>query len=124
MEKMEYTKINLREKLGKFSDQWVPRIVAQLNDYHIKVVKVQGEFVWHDHLETDELFLVLGGRLEIHLRDGKVELDEGEMFVVPKGIEHKPVAEGECQLLLIEPAGTINTGREDSALTAKENLWI
>ncbi len=121
---MEYTRINLKEKLSKFSDQWVPRIVSQLNDYHIKVVKVQGEFVWHDHLETDELFLVLGGRLEIHFRDGKVQLDEGEMFVVPKGIEHKPVAEGECQLLLIEPVGTINTGRAESSLIAKENLWI
>ncbi len=121
---MEYTKINLKEKLGKFSDQWVPRIVAQLNDYHIKLVKLQGEFVWHDHAETDELFLVLEGSLEIHLRDGKVKLNEGEMFVVPRGVEHKPVAEKECQVLLIEPVGTINTGKIEDALTVKENTWI
>jgi mannose-6-phosphate isomerase-like protein (cupin superfamily) len=124
LEQMEYAKINLKEKLGKFSDQWAPRIVSQLNDYHIKLVKVQGEFVWHDHLETDELFLVLKGSLEIRLRDGKVKLDEGEMFVVPKGIEHKPVAENECHVLLIEPVGTVNTGRTENALTAKENIWI
>jgi mannose-6-phosphate isomerase-like protein (cupin superfamily) len=121
---MEYKVINLKDKLGKFSDHWVPRIVAQLNDYHIKLVKVKGEFVWHNHPGTDELFMVLQGSLEIALRDGKVKLREGEMFVVPKGREHKPIAEEECQLLLIEPVGTINTGEINDSLTVTENIWI
>ena len=121
---MEYTKINLKDKLGKFSDYWGPRIISQLNDYHIKLVKVKGEFVWHDHSETDELFLVLAGSLEILFRNGKVKLEEGELFVVPRGVEHKPFAEKECQVLLIEPAGTKNTGNIEDALTAKDNIWI
>ena len=121
---MEFTSINLEDKLGKFSDHWVPRIISQFNNYHIKLVKVIGEFTWHDHSETDEFFLVLDGCLEIHLRGGKVKMEAGEMFVVPKGVEHKPVAEKECHLMLIEPAGTINTGREVNALTVQENIWI
>jgi mannose-6-phosphate isomerase-like protein (cupin superfamily) len=121
---MEYSSINLREKLGKFSDHWVPRIVSQFNNYHIKLVKVEGEFSWHDHSETDELFLVLDGSLVIMFRDGKVNLNAGEMFIVPKGVEHKPFAEQECQLMLIEPAGTINTGNTITSLTQQENSWI
>ena len=89
---MNYQPINLQEKLSKFSEHWSPKIIAQMNDYHFKLAKVQGEFVWHDHPETDEMFLVLKGQLEIHLRDGVVILNEGEMYVVPKGVEHKPVA--------------------------------
>jgi mannose-6-phosphate isomerase-like protein (cupin superfamily) len=121
---MEYTSINFEDKLGKFSDQWVPRIVSQFNNYHIKLVKVNGEFTWHDHPETDEFFLVLNGSLEIHFRDGYVKLNEGEMYVVPKGMEHKPFAEKECHLLLIEPAGTINTGSVINSMTVQENIWI
>ena len=121
---MEYTKINLKGKLGKFSDLWVPRIISQFNDYHIKLVKVKGEFVWHDHFDTDELFLVLDGSLELHFRDGKIKLDAGEMFIVPRTMEHRPFAEKECHILLIEPAGTINTGNIENALTVKENIWI
>ncbi len=121
---MEYSSINLQDKLGKFSDHWSPKIVSNFNDYHIKLVKVKGEFTWHDHADTDELFLVLDGSLEIHFRDGKVHLKPGELFVVPKAVEHKPVAEDECHILLIEPAGTINTGQVVSDLTAQDNIWI
>ena len=122
--KMKYQSVNIQNKLTKFSEQWSPKIIAQMNDYHFKIVKVQGEFVWHDHPETDEVFLVLKGQLEIHFRDGKVILEEGEMFVVPKGLEHKPVAESECHILLIEPAGTVNTGDVVSERTAPTDVWI
>ena len=121
---MEYIPVNLQDKLTKFSEHWSPRVVAQMNDYHLKLVKVQGEFTWHDHPETDEVFLVVKGKLDIHLRDGKVTLNEGEMFVVPKGVEHKPVAEEECHILLIEPAGTVNTGKVVNEKTAPNNIWI
>jgi mannose-6-phosphate isomerase-like protein (cupin superfamily) len=121
---MTYQPINFQAKLSKFSEQWSPKIIAQMNDYHFKIVKVQGEFVWHDHPETDEVFIVLKGQLEIQFRDGKVILNEGEMFVVPKGIEHKPLAEGECHILLVEPAGTVNTGDIVNERTAANNVWI
>jgi mannose-6-phosphate isomerase-like protein (cupin superfamily) len=121
---MEYSSINLQEKLSKFSEQWSPKIVAQLNDYHFKLVKVQGEFVWHDHPETDEVFLIIKGNLDIHFRDGIVSLKEGDMFVVPKGVEHKPVAEHECHIMLVEPAGTVNTGNVESDRTAPHDDWI
>jgi mannose-6-phosphate isomerase-like protein (cupin superfamily) len=102
--------INLAEKLAQFSEQWAPRTVAQLNDNDIMVVKVQGEFVWHSHADTDDFFLVLKGRLTIRLRDREVVLHPGELFVVPRGVEHQPFAEEETHLLLIEPSGTPNTG--------------
>ena len=121
---MDYQSINLQEKLSKFSEHWLPKIVAQMNDYHFKVVKVQGEFVWHDHPETDEVFIVLKGQLEIQFRDGSVILNEGEMFVVPKGIEHKPVAKEECHIMLVEPAGTVNTGDVVGEKTAPNDVWI
>jgi len=121
---MNYQPINLQEKLTTFSEQWSPKIVAQMNDYHFKVVKVQGEFVWHDHPETDEVFIVLNGILEIHFRDGKVSLNQGEMYVVPKGVEHKPVTEKECHILLIEPVGTVNTGDVVNEKTAPNDVWI
>ena len=122
---MEYTSINLQEKLSKFSEHWSPKIIAQLNNYRLKLAKVQGEFVWHDHPDTDEVFIVVNGQLDILFRDGKVSLAEGEMFVVPKGVEHKPVAEHECHILLIEPAGVVNTGSaSDSELTAPNDVWI
>jgi mannose-6-phosphate isomerase-like protein (cupin superfamily) len=113
-------KINLAEKLGAFSDHWSPRTVAQFNDNDVMVVKVQGEFVWHRHEETDDFFLVLKGELEIELRDRTVTLSPGEMFVVPKGVEHRPVARKEVHLLLIEPRGTPNTG--DQATAAERKL--
>jgi len=121
---MNYQSINFEDKLAKFSEHWMPRIIAQMNDTHFKVVKVRGEFVWHDHPETDEVFVVLKGRLEIQLRDGTVNLNEGEMYVVPKGVEHKPCAEEECHILLIEPAGLVNTGDVQSELTAPSDIWI
>lgn len=121
---MNYQPINFEVKLLKFSEHWSPKIIAQLNDYHLKLAKVQGEFVWHDHPETDEVFIVVKGRLKILFRDGNVLLNEGEMFVVPKGVEHKPVAESECHILLIEPAGTVNTGDVKDELTAPNNIWI
>lgn len=123
-ETMNRQSINLQEKFSKFSEHWSPKIVAQMNDYHFKLAKVQGEFVWHAHLETDEVFLVVSGQLEIHFRDGKVVLNEGELYVVPKGVEHKPVAEEECHILLVEPVGTMNTGDVLDEKTAPNDVWI
>lgn len=116
--------INFHDKLSKFSEQWSPRIIAQMNDYQFKIAKIEGEFIWHDHPETDEVFIVLKGQLEIQLRDGSVVLNEGEMYVVPKGMEHKPVAARECHILLVEPAGTMNTGDIVNERTIAGNVWI
>src|SRR5512138_259348 len=121
---MNYQPINFEEKFSKFSEQWSPRIIAQMNDYHFKIAKVQGEFIWHVHPETDEVFIVVKGQLEIQFRDGSVTLHEGEMFSVPKGLEHKPVAENECHILLVEPAGTVNTGEVVNERTASNDVWI
>ncbi len=121
---MEFKAINLNEKLSKFSENWAPKIVAQMNDYHFKVVKFQGEFVWHCHDDTDEVFIVLGGEMSIAFRDGSVELKKGDLLVVPKGVEHRPSADKECKALLVEPAGTINTGDTGGAMTAEDNVWI
>ncbi len=113
-------KINLAEKLALFSDHWGPRTVAQFNGHDIMVVKVQGEFVWHSHADTDDFFLVLKGRLVIRLRDREVELGPGELFVVPRGVEHQPFAAEEVHLLLIEPTGTPNTGSAETAAPRRE----
>ena len=121
---MKFEAINLAEKCRKFSDQWSPRVIAGLNDYQVKLAKIQGGFVWHQHADTDELFLVLKGEMTIELRDGSVKLSEGELFVVPRGVEHKPYAEQECHLLLIEPGGVVNTGETVSDLTAEGDVWI
>lgn len=117
-------KINLQDKFKKFTDQWSPKIIAQMNDYHFKLVRVEGDFVWHSHESTDEVFIVIKGSLRIDFRDGQVTLREGEMFVVPKGAEHKPFAEKECKILLVEPSGTVNTGDAGGEKTAKDNVWI
>ena len=116
--------INFQEKFAKISEQWSPKIIAQMNNYHFKIAKLEGEFIWHDHPETDEVFIIIKGRLEIQLRNRNVLLNEGEMFVVPKGVEHKPVAQQECQILLIEPAGTLNTGDVVNERTAASDVWI
>jgi mannose-6-phosphate isomerase-like protein (cupin superfamily) len=116
--------INLGEKLALFADHWAPKVIAELNDYQIKVVKISGEFVWHSHEETDELFLCLKGALEIELADGSVRLEEGELYVVPRGVEHRPVAREECHVLLIEPRGVVNTGDTAGELTAPQDQWI
>jgi mannose-6-phosphate isomerase-like protein (cupin superfamily) len=109
--------VNLADKLATVSEHWSPRIVAVYNGNDVMVVKVQGEFVWHAHPDTDDLFLVLSGRLAIEMRDRTVRLGPGELFVVPRGVEHRPVAEEECHLLLIEPRGTPNTGDPATAAT-------
>jgi len=121
---MNYSAVNFNEKLAKFSEHCSPKIIAQMNDYHFKLVKLKGDFVWHSHTDTDEVFIIIDGEMAIEFRDGKVDLKSREMFVVPKGVEHKPFAEKECKILLVEPAGTINTGDADSALTAEDNIWI
>jgi mannose-6-phosphate isomerase-like protein (cupin superfamily) len=121
---MDFKSINLKEKLSKFTDHWAPKIIAQMNDYHFKLVKFQGDFVWHNHDDTDEVFIVLGGEMSIAFKDGAVDLKTGEMFVVPKGVEHKPSAEQECKILLVEPAGTINTGETGGEMTAADDVWI
>src|SRR5258706_7376368 len=121
---MNYHPINLQEKLCKFSEHWSPKIIARMNDYQIKLAKVEGEFDWHTHPETDELFLVVKGKLNIHFHDGVIALNEGDLYVVPKGIEHKPVADEECHIMLIEPVGTVNTGNVVSDKTAPNDISI
>jgi mannose-6-phosphate isomerase-like protein (cupin superfamily) len=121
---MNCNAINFGDKLKKFSEHWSPKIIAQMNDYHFKLVKFQGDFVWHQHADTDEVFITLDGEMRIDFRDGAVNLKTGEMFVVPKGMEHKPYAEKECKILLIEPAGIINTGDAGGSLTAANDVWI
>ncbi len=119
-----YTPLNFQEKLAKFSDHWSPRVIAEMNDYQFKLVKVQGDFVWHEHSDTDEVFIVLDGQLTIEFRDGAVALSTGEMFVVPKGVEHKPCAEQECHMLLVEPRGVRNTGDVGGEKTADNDVWV
>jgi mannose-6-phosphate isomerase-like protein (cupin superfamily) len=116
--------INLARKFLKIHEHWSPKIIAQMNDYQFELAKIQGEFIWHSHLETDEVFLVLQGRMAIHFREGGVELNSGELFVVPKGREHKPSAGEECHIMLVEPAGTVNTGDAGGELTAENDAWI
>ena len=116
--------INFARKFDLFSEQWQPKVVAALNDYQFKIVRIEGDFVWHDHPETDEAFIVLDGELRIDFRDRSVVLRPGEMFVVPKGTEHKPFAEKEVKMLLVEPRGTLNTGHEGGARTAENDVWI
>jgi mannose-6-phosphate isomerase-like protein (cupin superfamily) len=119
-----YKAINFAEKLGLIRDQWQPRVVAEMNDYQFKLVKLQGDFVWHEHADTDETFVVIEGVLRIDFRDGAVRIGPGEMFVVPKGVEHKPYAETEVKLLLIEPRGVRNTGDAGGERTAENDVWI
>ena len=103
---------------------WSPRVIAQMNDYQFKLVRIQGDFIWHDHPDTDEVFLVLEGRLRIDFEDGSVELEVGELYVVTKGRRHKPSANEEAKVMLIEPRGVVNTGREGGPRTAENDLWI
>lgn len=113
-------KINLLEKFSRFSDQWSPKVVADLNGQQVKLAKVEGPFVWHHHEEEDELFMVVKGRLKMELRDGDVILEEGEILVVPRGVEHRPVAEEEVWLMMFEPATTLNTGNAEDGRTVTE----
>ncbi|MFG8636963.1 cupin domain-containing protein [Pseudomonas aeruginosa] len=116
--------INFAAKLALFDDRWQPRVIVQMNDYQFKLVKIEGDFVWHSHADTDETFIVLAGRLRIDFRDGAVHLGPGEMYVVPRGVEHKPFAEGEVRMLLVEPCGVRNTGDQGGERTAANDLWI
>ena len=116
--------INLQEKFGLFSEQWKPKVIAEMNDYQFKLVKLKGEFVWHSHADTDEVFIVLSGSMAIEFRDGTVSIATGEMYVVPKGVEHRPTAEHECCVLLVEPRGVINTGTSGGNYTAQNDVWV
>jgi len=116
--------INVAAKLDKLAEQWAPRVVAELNDYQFKVVRLEGDFIWHDHADTDEAFIVIDGELRIDFRDGFIVLGPGEMAVVPKGVEHKPYAEREVKLMLVEPRGTLNTGKAGGERTAASDVWI
>ncbi len=121
---MKYEALNFEHKLDLLCEQWSPRVIAEMNDYQFKIVKIQGDFIWHDHEDTDETFIVLEGNLRIDFGDGHVELNKGEMYVVPRGLEHKPYAEHEAKLLLIEPRGVVNTGDKGGELTADNDVWI
>ncbi len=121
---MNRTAINFAQKLDTFSEHWSPKIIAQMNDYQFKLVKFSGEFVWHSHSDTDEAFIVLHGAMTIHFRDGDLAVCAGEMFVVPRGTEHKTSAQSECRAMLVELAGTVNTGDVRDSQTAPTDVWI
>jgi mannose-6-phosphate isomerase-like protein (cupin superfamily) len=121
---MHYQAVNLQHKFELFNDKWQPKVVAEMNDYQFKIVKIDGDFVWHHHEHTDETFIVIEGTLRIDFRDGSVSLGPGEMYVVPKLVEHKPFADGEVKLLLIEPRGVPNTGSAGGDRTALNDIWI
>ena len=116
--------INFAEKYALFAEHWKPKVIAEMNDYQFKIAKIHGEFIWHSHADTDEVFFVMDGKIDIAMRDRTVTINTGEMFVVPKGVEHKPIAEEEAQILLIEPRGVVNTGDEKSDLRAENDVWI
>ena len=119
-----YLAINFADKFALFHDQWAQKVVAEMNDYQFKLARLEGEFIWHTHSDTDETFIVLEGELVIYFRDGEVTVRAGEMYVVKKGIEHKPHAPKEIKLLLIEPRGVLNTGDETNERTAVNDVWI
>ena len=121
---MTSKKINFKQKFSKFTKKWSPRVIAEMNDYQFKIARIQGEFVWHDHKDTDETFIVLEGEMLIKFRNSEVQLSEGEMFIVPRGVEHKPCAKNECKILVIEPRGVINTGEAGGKFTMTEDIWI
>lgn len=122
--KQQQTAINIKNKFEKITSHFSPKNIARMNDYHFKLCKFKGDFVWHKHDETDEVFIVIKGKMTLEMRDGNVRIAEGEMFVVPKGVEHKPVAAEECHLMLVEPAGTVNTGDAGGDMTAPHDQWI
>ena len=121
---MKYESINFEKKFMKFNEHWTPKVIAEMNNYQFKLAKIKGHFAWHSHTDTDEVFIVVSGDMEIEFRDGKVELAEGEMFVVQKGLEHKPYAKDECEIIIIEPKGVVNTGEAESDLKAENDVWI
>lgn len=122
---MKHEPINFDQKFNAFSEQWKPKVIAEMNDYQFKVVKLKGDFIWHEHADTDETFIVIDGSLRIDFADGEVTVGKGEMFVVPKGTQHKPYAEKEVKVLLIEPRGILNTGDGNTSdITAENDQWI
>lgn len=122
---MNFKAVNFDEKISQIDEYWKPAVVAELNDYQFKLVKLLGDFVWHQHADTDEAFIVLEGQLRIDFRDGQIMLNTGEMTVVPKGVEHKPFAEQEVKVLIVEPRGVVNTGDgAASGRTAKNDVWV
>ena len=121
---MTHKAIDIKQKYSHFSDQWQPRVIAEMNDYEFKIARIEGEFIWHKHDDTDEVFIIIEGEMILAMRDGEVALKEGQMFVVPKGVEHKPIAKTECKIMLVEPKGVINTGDATHPLTAKNGIKI
>ncbi len=117
-------KINIKQKFSKISEYWSPKVLAKMNDYEFKIARIKGEFIWHNHTETDEVFIVIEGNMKILLRGKTIQLSKGDLYVVPKGTDHKPVAEKECKLMLVELKGTKNTGSETHKLTAENNQWV
>ena len=117
-------KINFTSKFSKFTDQWSPKVIAQMNDYQFKLVKIENDFTWHKHDDTDEVFIVLDGQIFIEFENETIEINEGEMLVVPAGIKHKPFAEREAKIMLVEPSGVVNTGDNKGELTAPNDQWI
>ena len=117
-------KINFKSKFKKFNDLWSPKVVAEMNDYQFKLAKIKNDFIWHNHKDTDEVFIVIEGQMHIEFEDQTIELQAGEMIVVPKGINHRPYAKTEAKIMLVEPRGVVNTGEKQSKLTAENNHWI
>jgi len=121
---MESKKINIKQKFSKFSDYWSPKVLAEMNDYQFKIAKIKGDFIWHNHKETDEVFIIIEGEMNIEFHNKTVKLCEGELYVVPKGEEHRPYAKNECKIMLVEPKGVTNTGDKENELTAENDVWI
>ena len=122
---MNYKSINFSEKLKLFNEHWQPKVISEMNDYQFKIAKIEGEFIWHSHKDTDETFIVLKGEIQIDFKDGNVVVKQGEMFVVPAGVEHRPSSNKESHIMLIEPKGVVNTGEKvDSNLRAENDVWI
>ena len=121
---MNTAAVNFQDKFARFSEAWSPKVIAEMNDYQFKLVRVIGEFVWHQHAETDEVFIVIEGEMVLRFRDREVPLRAGELYVVPKGVEHQPFAARECKIMLVEPKGVVNTGDAGGTLTAPTDVWI
>jgi mannose-6-phosphate isomerase-like protein (cupin superfamily) len=118
------TAINVLEKFGKFQTQWTPKVIAEMNDYQFKIARIEGEFIWHHHADTDEVFIIIEGEMVLRFRDGDVALKAGEMCVVPKGVEHLPCAAKECKIMLVEPRGVPNTGNVGGERTQPNDVWV
>ena len=116
--------VNFQEKFARFSEPWSPKVIAEMNDYQFKLVRLHGEFVWHQHADTDEVFIVIEGEMVLRFRDREIPLRAGELYVVPKGVEHQPFAADECKVMLVEPKGVINTGDAGGSLTAQNDVWV